>query len=944
MPALGRPAGRPCKDVLSLPMQIREQLTHAGFFGRHRFVSAVLLCLGFALGRAHSAESRGQDPSLFGKTIGEISYSSDLPLDRSHYDPYLGIKPGDLLTRTGVKRAIQSLYDSGRFSRIVVDASPAGEFVNLRFELRHNYYFNKFTIEGDINLKGRSLWELVSLPTGQRFTREKLEEARLAVLKYIKERGFYRAQVEAQTVLEERLRQVDTVFKVQPGMLATIRSIDVKGVTPQGAEELQKKLGFRKGKKFDRSRLSARLENLRKYFINRGYLAASAHLGESFDPGTNTVGLALDVANFGKMRVVVEGFKIDKNQLRRLLPVLSGEGINPEILEEGANNLMDDLEARGFSEADVKISETTEKSGVRVFHYLVLPNRKFTVSYVRFRGNHALGEREMLAALEIQPSSPYSVSRLDDDIDALKNLYQTKGYLQAHVIPLIELGKDEKRVGIIYVCEEGPMSRLLLLNLEGNKAVSTKELEAKIKLKPGGPYSPSLVEQDRQALLAAYNDKGYLQAQVTVRVSQPDGNNSYPVVFDISEGTQSIVDRIFVLGNDTTRSSIISKKIKLKENEPLSLEKLLQTQQSLLAMGVFDQVRVAPQNPDSTAPYQDVDVHLQESKRFTVSYGLGYQQTEKLRGTLGFTQLNIFGTGERADLRLRISGITQEVIFTLQQPQFRPIAVDSNFTFSVLEQQDVSFDSKRYNVSYQFSHPFGSHSWGMLRYNFKNVRVTSTSLPVSELGGENQAVNLSTFSTAFINDTRDSYLDPSKGFFSSSNLGITPGLWGDNKYFTFFTQDSYYRKLPVSLLLASSLRFGVAHAWVGNPDLPISERFFAGGASSLRGFETDYAGPLDPVSNLPVGGNALFVGSLEIQEPVVRFLYLAGFYDTGNVFSNISDLSLAGFSHALGVGLRIKTPFGPLRFDYGYNVNLPPDLRQQGLKPGHLFIAIGPTF
>jgi outer membrane protein insertion porin family len=925
-------------------MQIRNNPIHAASFCKLAFVSGVLLIFCFPGLAVKAADSTGLDLSLFGKTIRAIEYSADLPIDRSHYDPYLGIKPGDLLTRTGLKKAIQSLYESGRFSRVVVHAAPVGESVNVRFELQHNYYFNKFLIEGTVDLKSRSLWELISLPTGQRFTQERLEQARQEVLKFLRERGFYLAQVAVRTTPEERLRQVDTIFTVKPGELATLRSIEVKGVPSDGSESLLKIFRFRKGLKFDRSRLNSRLESLRKYFIRKDYLAARVQVSESFEPESNTIALNLEVANFTRTRVVIEGFKIESNQLRRLLPILTGEGINPEILEEGIDNLKKYLESQGYSEADVRVSETAEKSGIRVFHYMVLPSHRFTVSYVRFRGNHALTERDMLAALEIQPASPYSVSRLDDDVDVLKDLYRTRGYLQASVIPLVEPGKDRRNVGIVYVCEEGPLSRLLSLSIKGNEALSSKELMGIIKLSPGNPYSPSLVEQDRQALLAAYNDRGYLQVQVTVRVGRADSNNAYPVAYEITEGVQSIVDRIFVLGNDHTRRSVLSGKILLKESEPLSLGKLLQTQQSLYGIGVFDQVRVTPQNPDSTAAYQDVIVRLQESKRFTIRYGLGYQEREKLRGTLEFTDLNILGSGRRADIRFRGSSIEQQAIFSLQQPQFRAIPVDSYFTFSALRRRDVSFDSRRFNVSYQFSHPFGNHTWGMLRYNFKNVRVSSTALPISELGREDQPVNLNTFSTAFVNDTRDDYLDPSKGFFSSSDFGITPGLWGNNRYFSFFSQNSYYRQLPQSFLLAASLRFGAAHPWGDNPDLPISERFFAGGSSSLRGFETDYAGPLDSVANKPIGGNALFVGSMEIRVPVFRFLHFAGFYDTGNVFRNIGDIRYSEFSHTLGIGLRIKTPFGPLRADYGYNVNLPPALRQRGLTRGHLFITVGPPF
>src|SRR5262249_8621141 len=193
----------------------------------------------------------------------------------------------------------------------------------------------------------------------------------------------------------------------------------------------------------------------------------------------------------------------------------------------------------------------------------------------------------------------------------------------------------------------------------------------------------------------------------------------------------------------------------------------------------------------------------------------------------------------------------------------------------------------------------------------------------SELGREDTPRNLSTISGIYINDTRDNYLDPEKGFFTSTDLSLTSRLIGSNNYVSLFTQNSYYRKLPRSLQFAGSLRFGTAYPFGGDVSIPISERFFAGGGSSLRGFDTDHAGPLDAVTNQPVGGNALFITNVEIRAPLLRSVWLAGFYDTGNVFRTLSEISLSKFSHTVGFGIRIKTPFGPLRFDYGFNLNLP---------------------
>ncbi len=914
------------------------------------FHSCLLFCVPalFALAGRPSEASETYS-NFFGRPIYNIAFVADQELDPGHYAPFIGIKPGDLLTRTGVKGALQFLYETGRFSRVTAEAVPEGDGVNLSFRLRHDYYFNKFSVEGDVDLKGRSLWEWVSLPVGRRFTENSLEEARQAVAAFMKERGFYLAQVKARTAADENTRQVDTVFEVRPGRLASIRSIELTGVPSQGSEDLLRKFGFRKGGKYDRSRLSGRLENLRKYFLHKGYLAASAQVSEAFDPKSNTVALVLNVANFGEVRIAVEGFKIDRNQLRRLLPVLAGEGIDQEILEEGLNNLKEFLEGEGYPEADVRISETADEAGIRVFRYVITPNQKFTVAYVRFKGNRALPGEELLASVEIQPATffqrtAYSVERLDNDVKSLRSLYESRGYLRAEVVPLIELSKDGKKLGITYLCDEGPIARVRSAKIQGNTAIATEELESAIRLAPGEPYSPSIAERDRLALLSRYNDLGYLQVQVSIRADLADDPNSYTIEFHVQEGSQSMVDNILVLGNDHTQRSVIDRKIKLRQNEPLSLGKLLETQQALYGLGVFDQVRVAPQNPDSTAPYQDVVVRLQESKRLTLRYGLGYQERERLRATVELFHLNIFGSARRAEIRLRGSSIEQQALFSLQQPQFRAVPVDSYFTFSAARKRDVSFDSNRFNLSYQFSQPFGGHSWGMLRYSFKRVNLSNLKISASELEREDRPRNLSTFSVAYVSDSRDDYLDPAKGFFTSTDLGVTTRLLGSNNYASFFSQSSYYHRLPKSLLLGAALRLGLAHPFGGDVELPISERFFAGGASSLRGFSTDFAGPLDPVTRNPLGGNALVVGSLEIRIPFFRFIRLAGFYDAGNVFRTVGDIAFPRFSHTLGLGLRIKTPFGPFRADYGYNLDLSSELRRQGLSRGHLFVTIGPPF
>jgi outer membrane protein insertion porin family len=883
---------------------------------------------------------------FLGKRIHNIRYRAEQPLDQVRYGSMIRLKPGDVLTRTGLKEAIQALYDTGRFSSIIVEGSEEKGDVGLLFRLHLNYYFSKFIVRGHVDFRGRAPWEWISFPIGEHYTARALEETRQAVLKYLKEQGYFLAEVGTDTARDDAARRIDVAFDVDAGKLATVSSLQIRGVPSPEIKGIQSRFGFKEGKKYDRKNLRRRMDSLKRYLMKRGYLAASPELSESFVKQDNSVSLLLQIANFGKIRIAVDGFKIEKTRLRRLLPPLSGEGVEPDLLEEGVRNLRDYLEEQGYPEAVVSIRRESDRSGTLVLRYNVEAGRKVTVAYVHFRGNRAFSEAELLRAVDVQPArflqkSVYSVSRLDSSVESLRALYRSRGYLEAEMIPLVEPVRGAEKLGITFECTERSLSHSESVTITGNRALRLEALRTRMELKAGGPYSINMVERDRQALLAAYNDAGFLQARVTYRVGIPNPGGGYRVGFDIDEGIQALLDDILVFGGEQTRPSVIHKRIKLRKDDPLSLGRLLETQKSLYGTGVFDLVRVSPQNPDSTTPYQNVVVRLQEADRVTLRYGLGYEEREKLRGTIEWSNLNVLGTGQRADLRLRGSRIDQTAILTFQQPQFRFLPVNSYLTFLAQQKQEVSFDQKRLELSYQFGRPINDHTWALLRYSFRKVRVSNVQ---AEPGREDAPRNLSTVSAIYLNDTRDNYLDPEKGFFTSTDLSLTTKLLGSNNYYSLFTQNSYYKKLRGSLLAAVSLRLGLAHPFGGDTSLPISERFFAGGSSSLRGFETDLAGPLDPVTNAPMGGNALIVGNLELRLPLWRSVHIAPFYDTGNVFSTVSDISLSGFSHTAGLGLRLKTPFGPLRVDYGFNLNLPATLRNQGLKPGHLFVTVGPPF
>jgi outer membrane protein assembly factor BamA len=780
-----------------------------------------------------AAAAAAQDANALGKIIMQIEFldqDTQWLLAHARYYDCTGLVEGrDRLTRTGLKAAVQALFDTGSFSDVAVTAVPHGSDIKLRFHLRLSTYFNRFFLTKGIDLGGKSAADAIGLPVGVRFSEGALEEARRAVQQYMIGQGYYLAEVSARWARDGDSNRIDCAFDIRPGLQAIIRSAVIHGVPPGEMAEIREKLGLKEGRRYRRDRFLRRMEQLKRSLVDRGFLDAELHLQgdpETFRAGDNSIALDLSVANFGQVRIEVDGFKIPKEQQRRLLPVLAGAGLRPELVAEGSANLEQYLEERGYPEAAVSTPDPAgpDDAGVRRLRYVVDRGPRVQVSEVQFRGNRAFSSEELLRVLQMQPArswqrlafgvtridsflqrSTYSIPKLDADVDVLRALYASAGYLHAVILPMPEFDAAGETVRLTFDCTEGPRALCGQVTINGAPPVqvlmaklgldpaAAQALAGKMSLVAGRPYSSNLIKHDRQVLLAAFNDAGYLQALVNSPKEETSGSNGFDVDFEVREGTRTLIDRVIVVGRNRTRNSVVEKHIELKPDEPLSLGQMLETQQALYGTGVFDLVRVEPQNPTSEVPRQNVVVRLQEAKPRTLRYGLGYQEREKVRGILEISDLNILGFGQSAILRLRGSSTQQAGAISFKQPQIKFLPVDSYLTFSGSKKKQISFTERRLDLSYQYSRPINNHTWSLLRYSFTKVRVSQVT---PDLAREEMPRYLSTISAYYINDTRDNYtdtnaryLDPQKGFFTSTNGGFTVNHGGEGYYLSLYSQN-----------------------------------------------------------------------------------------------------------------------------------------------------------
>jgi outer membrane protein assembly factor BamA len=442
------------------------------------------------------------------------------------------------------------------------------------------------------------------------------------------------------------------------------------------------------------------------------------------------------------------------------------------------------------------------------------------------------------------------------------------------------------------------------------------------------------------------------------------------VSFTIVEGRQSVVADIAIEGNRKTSERLVRGEVELSSSQPVDLAVLARSRRNLYGTGAFSVADITREHSGGDVPAsvgavpnaEDDQSDSQKPVRLTVSvrevqpvqlqYGLSYDTEGGLGGILDFSFHNMLGKARVFGVQARYDSEIHEGRIYLSQPSLRtwPRKTTASLYFREdLEpptEQTDPFDISRQGASIQQEANFGKVYVWSYGYRYE----LATTLEPSLGAGVTETVRVTPLSTTFTRETRDEVLDASKGTFFSQAFAISPSLLGsDRPYVKYYGQYFHYfplhpeRPKPFTneilrsrLVFATGMRVGLAHGLGG--EVPTSERFYAGGSTTLRGFEQNAVGPVG-VDNIPAGGNAVLLLNNELRMPLVRRLDGVLFLDVGNVYPSIKDMSLTDLRESAGVGIRLRTPWVLLRTDYGWVLDPRP-----GERRSRFYFSIGQAF
>ena len=880
-----------------------------------------------------NAQQSEQLVSYDGQKVAVVEWVAKPDVDVEALRPLVLQKEGEAFSTKKVQSTMAALQQTGKFSKIEVQVTPGASGLRVMFVLQPVYYLGMIYFPGALEaFSYPQLLQAVNYPPQDPYDESRIKAAEPTLQRFFAENGYFTAQVQSESRLDETRLLADVFFHVTLNKRAKFGRVAVTGPAANESARLEGALrSFRarlrgvllkEGKRYDSERLQRAVTAIRNKLIQENRLAKEVRLEPpSYDPETNRADVTFRVTLGPALSVRAAGARVWKRTLRKLVPIYEEGAFDRDLVEEGERNLVSHFQGKGFFDVNVK-TEIREKPSQLSVVYQILKGGRHRVTDVSVIGNQQLDEGDLMGQVVVQEGGFFSRGKFSQDllkrsVNNLAAFYRNAGFEDVQVQP--EVVDREPRVDVNFKIAEGEATLVESLKIKGNRTQSIDSLAPDgLNLEQGQPYSRARLDKDRNQIVASYLNLGYLSVNFKSTVNPvADNSRLVSVTYLIEEGPQAQIGPVAYLGRQHTRQSFVRRNTALQPGAPLSQGKLLESESNLYNLGTFDWANVVPRKPITDQTQEEVLVKVHEAKRNSLSYGWGFESTPRSGslstgvvalpgiptvglppefqviqkniisplGSVEYSRLNLRGRGETASVATFLSRLDQKASLTYLHPQLRGLNWSGLWSLSLERTtQNPLFTARLGQGSFQIERILDSAKTRRLQFRYLFQRTALTHLLIQNfVPPEDQSVRSSMLSTSFVRDTRDKPLDAHKGVFQTMDLGISPKLIGSShNVIRFFGQASYYRQVKPWMVWANNIRLGLVTSFSGS-HVPLSQRFFSGGSDSLRGFPLNGAGPQgvatlctqenDPATcttriTVPVGGHQLFIFNSEARFPI----------------------------------------------------------------------------
>lgn len=632
--------------------------------------------------------------------------------------------------------------------------------------------------------------------------------------------------------------------------------------------------------------------------------------------------------------IVIKGNKkIKRKELLKEITLHTFSILNEERLQESIEKMKAFYQEEGFY--SVRIKTKTAKAGKSRIQVIfdIDEGPKCYVKKINFHGNDSFRAWSLRRKLQTKTYSLFlswitdagilKKDQLENDAKLLKSFYLSEGYVQARISkPKITLDDNRKWIYLDFDIDEGEvfsMGKVEVVDPESEKEM-TDNLVRVLKGRSGETFSNLNLQNDIETLSNFFADRGHAYVDIDPQTKIDPEKRTIDVSYHVNRGTKFLFGRINISGNTKTRDKVIRRELRFSEGDLFSGSALKRSRERINNTQFFSEADIQTiQNDDESI---DVNVKVVEGSTGAFSVGLGYSTVDSIIGVANISQTNWLGKGLDATFNVELSGARQFYNVGLTDPYFLDMDISAGINIYNEEYEYDAYDTVQQGFRVHVGKPIDEYTSWSAGYRWEKVKIFNIDPAASDYILDEEGTSSTSQVYFTINrDKRDNYLFPTRGYKIKGTVVLAGGPLGfDNDFYKLIVEG--HKFYPFKWSSAFHLWGRVSYAdGYGGQDLPLYERFYVGGLKTVRGFDFGEAGPEDRNGDV-IGGTKELILSAEWIFPLIKNMGLKGvvFYDAGKAFDDDENLSF-DLRHSVGFGIRWKSPMGPLRIEWGFNLS-----------------------
>ena len=868
----------------------------------------------------------------------------------------MGIQLGQPYSPEAIREGIKRTFLKGVFEDIAVDAEVMKlvqdqEGVRLRYLVREKIFINDIDFSGNESIPSRKLREGIIMKERDEYRKEILNVVKEEI-RAIYSRWGYRKAVVSINVNEAEPYRVNLLIDISEGPETKIKAIGIKGEPVFDIAEILYVLEIEKGDVLDMGRLDKGLRNIREFYISSGYLIPEIGTPEIVYID-DEASVMISVKAGLMVRINFEGNTVFTSEsLMKELPLIEDGKVSEETIQDSAESIGDLYKKEGYYFCNISVDTrwSDDKKEIDI-NFLITEGEKLRIKSINFEGNRAVTSDKLKTLITTKEKGIFTPGYFDKrilegDIEAIEDLYRGLGYLSAKAKGEITFDESKTEGYINISVNEGIQTIVEEIMVEGNTVFSREEILKLLHFKKAVPYNDVDLGEDRYRILSLYSKKGYIYAEVDAKRYFSEDSSGAFINFRIYEERPVTIGKVIIRGNQDTKDKIIRRELVVKDGDIYDQEGVLRSIQRVYRLGLFSQVKFEPVDLYSKLEKKDMLLTVKERSAGAFEFGLGYGDYDKFRGFLELSYKNIGGYNRQVSLRGEAGSIEKRYAIGFKEPWFLNNPID--FRASIIKEEKRSINIETKETRYETKRTAGlagiekgitDELKGSLLYQYEEVETFNIQPGAIITKEDTGTLGISSINPSIILDTRDDPFNPRSGILTGLVAKFATRYFGSGvELYKITVQGSWYLKLWEGMVFALSGRGGLARAFGKTEEVPIIERFFLGGRTTVRGYAQDTLGPKGS-DGTPTGGNTFMLFNGELRFSAFKDLGLITFVDAGNVWLSSDPAKIEKPKYTVGVGLRYETPVGPVRLDYGHKIK-----REPGESRGELHFAIGHAF